>query len=133
MPIRTLIEAGDQLSFCSVRCTSNAASSASLAVWNAAEKESPTIRKTKPLWDSMDSFKISLWRAKSAGISLGCSCASLVLPSISVKRKVTVPDGVAIIEGPSADKINVFIIGQIGFPGSYGSLRRANGGQRTIR
>jgi len=45
---RTLIEAGDQGSFCNFRCASSAADSASLAISNAAEKESPTIRRTKP-------------------------------------------------------------------------------------
>src|ERR1041384_7626662 len=36
---------------------------------------------------------MTLWRASRTGISLGYSCASLVLPSMSVKRKVTVPEG----------------------------------------
>src|SRR6185436_18616681 len=41
----------------------------------------------------MASRRSALCRISSPGISVGCSCASLVLPSISVKRKVTVPEG----------------------------------------
>ena len=34
-----------------------------------------------------------LCRANIAGMASGCSCANLVEPSMSVKRKVTVPEG----------------------------------------
>src|SRR5574338_23865 len=60
---------------------------------NAAEKESPTIRKTRPSWASMERVRISLCRCRSAAISSGYFWASRVEPSISVNKNVTVPVG----------------------------------------
>src|SRR6266540_4885877 len=51
------------------------------------------MRKTNPLYVSMARLRILLCRASRSGIATGYCCASLVLSSISVKRKVTVPLG----------------------------------------
>src|SRR6185503_1293553 len=92
-----LTGAADQGSRCRDRCTSSAARTASLAEWKAAEKESPIIWNTDPLCASIVSRRIWLCRASRAGMASGCCCESLVLPSISVNRKVTVPAGKSVM------------------------------------
>src|SRR5579862_9882458 len=51
------------------------------------------VLKTTPLLLSTACRRRASWRARAARIASGCSSQSRVLPSMSVKRKVTVPVG----------------------------------------
>src|SRR5919201_47452 len=51
------------------------------------------VLKTWPLFVSMAAWRSASCRASARRIASGCSSQSLVLPSMSVKRKVTVPVG----------------------------------------
>src|SRR5215211_5148473 len=93
------------LPVCRARWAEMAASRASGAVGKAAQKASPTVLKTKPPRSSMASLRISSWRASTSDMASGLLSQSLVEPSMSVKRKVTVPVGglgtVAFLQGVS--------------------------------
>jgi hypothetical protein len=86
MPIRT-----ESSSFC---CASRAASSAPGAVGNATKKASPCVSTSTPPWRSKASRMTRRCSARCLPYSSApSSCNSRVEPSMSVKRKVTVPVG----------------------------------------
>src|SRR5215467_2009368 len=63
------------------------------ALGNAAQNASPIVLKTQPSLCSMASRSSALWRASAGSMVPGLCAQSLVLPSMSVKRNVTVPLG----------------------------------------
>src|SRR5579871_2132631 len=71
----------------------SAAWSASDAVENAAQKASPMVLNTTPSLASMACRSTASCRARAERIASGYCSHSLVLPSISVNRNVTVPLG----------------------------------------
>ena len=71
------------------------------AVGNAAWTASPTVLKWTPPWAGMAVSRSARWRATAAAIACRSRSQSAVLPSISVKRKVTVPLGRSGIVLPS--------------------------------
>jgi hypothetical protein len=77
----------------SASCTVSAAETASAAIANAAQKASPTVLKTYPFALTIPSRISSSCRASAVRIVSGCASHNLVLPSMSVNRKVTVPVG----------------------------------------
>ena len=91
--MRTLIGASCQFSACMTLCTAIAAPSASDAVENAAQNASPTVLKTTPQCAVIASRITSSCRASATLMASGYRCHSVVLPSMSVNRKVTVPVG----------------------------------------
>ena len=71
----------------------HAAASAAPAVANAAQKASPAVEKTTPSLRSIASRSSASWRASATAMSSGLRSHKRVLPSMSVKRNVTVPLG----------------------------------------
>src|SRR5688500_16525565 len=86
----------------SSRWASSAASSASEAVTKTAQKASPTVLKTWPPCPSMLLRRIESWRSRAACIAAASRSHSLVEPSMSVKRNVTVPAGRSVISSSFA-------------------------------
>jgi hypothetical protein len=76
-----------------MRCAAVAAASAFGAVAKAAQKASPIVLNMKPECALMTSRSKASWRASASLIASGCCSQSVVLPSISVNRKETVPVG----------------------------------------
>src|SRR5438128_421430 len=66
----------------------------------------------------MACWRMAWWRANTSGRASGKSCARRVLPSISVKRKVTVPVGGLVI---AQRQLNCLVQGH-GAAGSPGGL-----------
>jgi hypothetical protein len=92
--MRTLIGAvSGHGSMPSASCTVSAAETASAAIANAAQKASPTVLKTYPFALTIPSRISSSCRASAVRIVSRCASHNLVLPSMSVNRKVTVPVG----------------------------------------
>src|SRR5829696_3037383 len=80
----------------------SAAWSAPRAVGKAAQKASPTVLKTWPPLAAMAPCMASSWRPRAVLIVSGHSSHSLLEPSISVNRKVTVPLGGATMRSASS-------------------------------
>src|SRR5262245_31614719 len=70
-----------------------AARIAAKGVAKAPKNASPAVLKTYPSVASMASRSRASWRAKADDIDSGWSAHSRVLPSMSVRRKETVPEG----------------------------------------
>src|SRR5207237_417369 len=65
------------------------------AVGRTAARPSPRDLKTWPPCRAMAARSRASWRATAGPMASGCCSQSQVLPSMSVKRKVSVPDGVS--------------------------------------
>src|ERR671911_2883533 len=88
-------------------CPATAAARAADAVWNAARTASPTVLKWTPRWTVMASSSNARWRSTAIAIAAGSRSQSAVLPSMSVKRKVTVPEGRSGIGAPRSRVMEV--------------------------
>src|SRR5437660_2002649 len=69
-------------------CAAAAAATASEAARNTAQNESPTVLKTQPLCPSITDRNIESWRASAPRIRSGNRSHNVVLPSMSVNKKV---------------------------------------------
>jgi hypothetical protein len=76
-----------------VRWAASAAASASSAWAKAAQKASPIVLKTWPPWLSMAVRSSASWRTSAEDIASRWCSHRRVEPSMSVKRKVSVPVG----------------------------------------
>src|SRR5262249_40629727 len=85
---------------------------ASGAVAKAAQKASPIVLNTTPLLAVMAVRRRALCRARAERMACGNCSQSLVLPSMSVKRKVTVPFGKFIAHPALASATSPLSVGQ---------------------
>src|SRR5579872_2259774 len=83
----------DQSSPSNARCASNAAAMASATLKNAAQNASPMVLKTLPLCAWIAERISSSCRRTLARMASRCRSQRSVEPSMSLKRKVTVPVG----------------------------------------
>jgi hypothetical protein len=87
-PMRTRIGPATRASW-----ASPAAATASVALVNATKNASPWVSTSIPVWRANASLSARRCSARSSAYFAPCSWRSLVAPSTSVKRNVTVPLG----------------------------------------
>ena len=90
-PVATPMRTGSASS----RWACTAASTAGRAVANAAQTPSPVCLNNQPPWASIAARSTSSCAARAARMTSGSVSHRRVEPSMSVNRKVTVPDGCA--------------------------------------
>src|SRR5215213_5025521 len=75
------------------RCASTQAVTAAAGSENAARKASPIVLKWYPPWARIAAARMALCRSRATHIVARSRSQSRVEPSMSVERKVTIPEG----------------------------------------